>query len=76
MNLTLCYSVDVCERLLENVLAVPSTLAFLVKSALSVELALNLSQFPMSNRRKLGRLVQIELRFGAEEDYSLGVLMR
>ena len=69
-DLILCYSVEVSERLLENVLPVPSTLVFSVKFALSVDFSLYLSQFLISNRPKLGRLVQIELRFGVEQDHT------
>ena len=73
-DLILWYTVEVSEGLLERVLSVPTTFAFPVKFALSVEFPSNLSQFPLSNLRKLGRLVQTELRFGVEEGHSLGVL--
>ena len=72
-DLILGYTVEVSEGSLERVLSVPPALAFPVIFVLSVDFRLNFVYVQLLNLRKLGRLVPTELRFGGNEEYSLGV---
>ena len=72
-ELILWHAVEVCGGSLEIILLVPQTLAFPVKFALSVDFRLTFVYVQLLTLRKWGRFTQTEIRFGGNEEHSLGV---